>query len=45
MLIRQRCESHVAHLVLCLGTQMAYKVQNRQIVECIKMELVLGIEY
>lgn len=44
LLVRQWRKPHIAHLILSFRTEMAYKVQNRQVVECIEMELVFGIQ-
>jgi hypothetical protein len=43
LLIRQGCKPYIADLILSFRAKMTYKVQNRQIVECIEMELVLRV--
>jgi hypothetical protein len=39
------CETDFSDQGLGLGTQMPYEVQNRQIVESVKVEKILRIQY
>ena len=43
LVVREWCESDLSNKTFCLRTKVSYEIQNRQIVECIEMELVLRV--